>query len=237
MAQLLCLQHTYSEGPGMINDWALQHEHRLHRFMVPLQNVDSLNQDEYDGVIVLGGPMGVYEENDYPWLMPEKQWLEEFIKTRKPMLGICLGAQLIASALGADVYAMEHSEIGWYDLDWKNSATKYSYLDINRSINPVLHWHGDMLDIPDGADSLASSEACGNQGFVFGDNVLALQYHLELKSADLELYIDNSKHKLKEGGHFIQSAGNIRNLGKKHLDANNRAMEAILNNWLQPALD
>lgn len=141
-------------------------------------DVSTLDALEPDLLIVLGGPVGVYENDAYPYLAEERRILAVRLAKERPTLGICLGAQQIAATLGADVAPMGHKEIGFSPV----SLTDAGRVGPLRHLEgiPVLHWHGDAFRIPDGAENLGTTELCDNQGFSIGRNILALQFHPEV---------------------------------------------------------
>lgn len=139
------------------------------------------NLDEFDFLVIMGGPMAVYDEQSHPWLIEEKQLIQKAIKAGKLVLGICLGAQLIAEALGAKVKKLDYEEIGWYPIKW---------LDSDEHMN-VFHLHSDGFEIPKGAQLLASSEAHKNQAFSFDKNIIALQFHVELIRQGFDDIVEN----------------------------------------------
>ena len=139
-----------------------------------------------DLLVVLGGPIGVYEDDLYPWLKDEIATIAARLKARKPTLGICLGAQLMARALGAGVYPGPAKEIGWKRL---NLAQGGEGLLAPLADHPVLHWHGDTFDLPDGAVLLASTDICRNQAFAFGRYGLAFQFHPEAHGRGFERWL------------------------------------------------
>lgn len=142
---------------------------------------------EYEGLtVILGGPIGVYESLDYPFLQQEIDLLKVRLEKNLPTLGICLGAQLIARALGANVYEGHQKEIGWSKLSI--SSAKNTPLAVLENTE-VLHWHGDTFDLPQQAELLASSEVYPNQAFRIGENILALQFHAEVASDSLEKWL------------------------------------------------
>jgi GMP synthase (glutamine-hydrolysing) len=151
--------------------------------------VDELEEAVVDAdlAIVLGGPIGVYERERYPWLESELSALRTRLKFNRPTLGICLGAQLIAAALGARVYPSGTKELGWAPLQLSAEGHE-SPLGLLGS-HPVLHWHGDTFDLPQGASLLASTQACQNQAFALGERVLGLQFHLEADPERLEQWL------------------------------------------------
>ena len=155
-------------------------------------------------LVIMGGPMSVHDEYEHVWLKAEKWFVKQVIDAGKPVLGICLGAQLIAEVLGGTVEPGKQKEIGWFPitLSPEFAASNLGHR-FPESIN-VFHWHGETFTIPDGAQRIASSEACENQGFVYNDRVVGLQFHLETTHISAESIISNSAHELVEGP-FIQS--------------------------------
>lgn len=155
-----------------------------------------------DILIVLGGPNGAYDEADYPRLATELRWIEERLKRERPLLGICLGAQLMARVLGAHVVTMDEPEIGLGPLfaiatgDGKSPDGQGSALSARADAAPVLHWHQDTFDIPRGAVHLARSAQCENQAFSYGSNALALQFHLEPEPRRFEEWLVGNAHQL-----------------------------------------
>jgi GMP synthase (glutamine-hydrolysing) len=195
-------QHVSFEGLGNIEKWGLD---RGHSFSVTrfFQNDALPLADEFDWLIVMGGPMGVYDEADYPWLVEEKRFIERAIKTGKPLLGICLGAQLVASALGARVFPNAQKEIGWFPINLTEEGEVSPFFDLNPSRFTVFHWHGDTFDLPPGATLLAESEACKHQAFIYGDRVLGLQFHLESTPQTVDALIQHGSRDLKAST-FVQ---------------------------------
>jgi GMP synthase (glutamine-hydrolysing) len=145
-------------------------------------------------LVVLGAPIGAYQDDDYPFLLHELRLLENRIALSRPVLGICLGAQLIARALGSAVYPGKIKEIGWspVELTEKGRATALKHLE---GI-PVLHWHGDTFDLPHGAQHLASTAITPNQAFAFGAATLALQFHPEVEASGFERWLIGHTHEI-----------------------------------------
>jgi GMP synthase-like glutamine amidotransferase len=156
----------------------------------------------------MGGPMGVYDELQYPWLTEEKTFIRRSIDAGKIVLGICLGAQLIANALGAVVFKNPYREIGWFPIERQLNANESAMADIFPETLEVFHWHGDTFEIPQGAKLLASSEGCRNQGFIIDSRVLGLQFHLETTSESAGALIQNCGAEL-DGSKYVQSAAEI----------------------------
>lgn len=199
------LQHVPFEDLGSMRRVLLESGHSISasRLYAPHSLPSS---EQFDWLIVMGGPMGVYDDGEYPWLVPEKRLIEAAIRDHKIVLGVCLGAQLIADVLGASVYANPHKEIGWFPIH-RTVATAASSIGSSflESIE-AFHWHGDTFDLPAGAVHLGRSAACENQAFAFGQRVLALQYHLETTQESAERLIENCAHELDDGGPYVQSA-------------------------------
>ena len=197
------LQHVPFEGPGFIESWALVRGHRLtatrlyagHRLPAT---------EEFDWLFILGGPMNVYEESRYPWLAREKRFIGEALREGKVLIGICLGAQLLACVLGAKVTRNPCVEIGWYPVQKASQASQSSLSGFLPDSFPAFHWHGDTFEIPRGAVHLARSEACENQAFAFDERVIAFQFHLESTRESVENLIHSCPEDLAEGP-FIQS--------------------------------
>ncbi|EPG37397.1 glutamine amidotransferase [Acinetobacter colistiniresistens] len=179
------IQHLAFEDLGSLEDVFYQFGFRVRYFEAGVDDLSpALN---YEGLtVILGGPIGVYETEDYPFLVDEIAGLKQRLKANKPTIGICLGAQLIAHALGAKVYAGHQKEIGWSQLEIK--AVEQNPLAALENVE-VLHWHGDTFDLPADATLLASSAIYPNQAFSVGNNILALQFHLEVVGQSFEKWL------------------------------------------------
>lgn len=179
------IQHLAFEDLGAWEDTFYQLGLRVRYFEA---GVDDLTQAfEHTGLtVILGGPIGIYETEDYPFLQQEIDLLKVRLEQNLPTLGICLGAQLIAHALGAKVYAGHSKEIGWSKLSL--TAVENNPLQNLENIE-VLHWHGDTFDLPPQAELLASSAVYPNQAFRIGSNILALQFHAEVEAERLEKWL------------------------------------------------
>lgn len=148
-------------------------------------------------LIVMGGPISANDTDRFPFLAGVTEAIRHRIDNRLPTLGICLGAQLIARAMGVGVIAMAAPEIGWQALDLMTGAQSNP---LRHLTTPVLHWHGETFDLPPGAAALASTAACPNQAFAVGDHTLALQFHIEVSAARLEHWLVGHIHELDHGG-------------------------------------
>ncbi|MEH1899745.1 MAG: type 1 glutamine amidotransferase [Nostoc sp.] len=192
------LQHVPFEGLASIEHWLTKKDHILSA--TKFYNGDSLpSVDNLDWLIVMGGPMNVYEDHKYPWLTLEKHLIEEAIKKNKIVIGICLGSQLIADVLGSKVYKGQEKEIGWYPIQMTTEAQNYPVFASLPATFTVFHWHGDIFDLPPSAVRLAYSEVCVNQAFIYGDRVLGLQFHLESTQDSVRQIIDNCASELVTG--------------------------------------
>lgn len=154
--------------------------------------VDDLSQSDArfaDLLVVLGGPIGVGDAADYPFLADELAILEARLGAGRPTLGICLGAQLMTRALGARVYPGPEKEIGWAPVTLTEAGRTSDFAALSDDGGMVLHWHGDTFDLPAGASLLASTEICPNQAYSWGDAALALQFHAEVGAAGIERWL------------------------------------------------
>jgi len=215
------LQHVPFEGLGHIETWAKANDAAISCSRL-YDTPRFPNPDAFDLLIVMGGPMGIYDHDDHPWLVEEKAFIRSAIDEGKAVLGICLGAQLIADVLGARVYPGPHKEIGWFPIRKSEGAPEW--LPENPT---VFHWHGDTFDIPGEAVSLAVSDAGINQGFIYRNRVIGLQFHLETTPASMEALIENCAHELVDGA-CIQSAQEMRD-GIVNIAAINEILENLLN--------
>ena len=196
------LQHVAFEGLGSIERWATAKGHALS--VTRLHAADPLPAVAgFDWLIVMGGPMGVRDEATFPWLANEKRLLREALAAGKTVLGICLGAQLLAEALGAEVHRNAHREIGWFPVRLQTGAETHPLLGGWPAEVEVFHWHGDTFIVPPGAVLLARSAACTNQAFALGERVLGLQFHLETTPAAARALIENCAGDLAAGP-FVQ---------------------------------
>lgn len=182
--RLLCLQHVPYEGPGSIDDWARRRGHALARVLMP-EGGPIPPPGTFDWLIVMGGPMGVHDVDRHPWLRDEKRALGAALDAGRRVLGICLGAQLLAEALGAGVRRSREREIGWFPVRRTVEAAGPGAAGTTLGLAlpeefPAFHWHSDTFDRPPGAVHLARSAACEQQAFALGDRVAGIQFHPEI---------------------------------------------------------
>jgi len=182
------LQHAAHEGLGCIEPWLRERGHALRG--TRLHAGESLPAPaDFDWLIVMGGPMNIYEHERHPWLVPEKALIRDACVNNKKVLGICLGAQLAADVLGGKVTRNHHEEIGWFDVTLNAIGHKSRLFTGFPDRFQAFHWHGDTFEIPPGALHLMSSEACRNQAFSWHDRVVGIQYHLELTEDDARRWL------------------------------------------------
>ena len=179
-----------------------------------------------DFLLLMGGPMSVNDEALLPWLKDEKEFIRRFFKTGKPMLGVCLGAQLIASALGARVHPNPVKEIGWFPVTDALPPDQDSAFRFPPSAE-VFHWHGETFDLPPGAVHVARSRACENQAFQLGRATIGLQFHLETTPESARALIDNARAELVPAP-FVQSEAALRAAPPEKYRSLNRLMDDLL---------
>lgn len=198
------LQHVKFEGLGYIGPWLRENGHAVSctRLWASDEFPDIGN---VDGLIVMGGPMGIYDDEQHSWLAAEKAFIKKVIGQDKPVLGICLGAQLIADVLGSNVWKNNQKEIGFFPMVGKKGSNAWKLPEEFLA----FHWHGDTFGIPEGAVCLASSEATENQAFLYHDKVLALQFHLETTEESLLALYENCSDEITDGP-FIQTLEKMR---------------------------
>jgi GMP synthase-like glutamine amidotransferase len=222
------LQHVPFEGLGTIQPFFLKRG--LQFSMTHLyRNACFPGPGEFDFLVIMGGPMGVHDTDRFPWLQAEKAFIKSAIERGKTVLGVCLGAQLIADVLGAEVASMGYREIGWFPVELNEKAPT-AYRDILGDRFVTLHWHGDSFAIPPGASLLGSSEACQNQGFVLDERIVGLQFHLEFDQASINRLTSNCAEEL-DGSRWVQSAEEMS--GRPELLGNGHArMDRLLDHLI-----
>lgn len=161
-----------------------------------------------DWLVVMGGPMGVHDEMAYPWMVAEKKAIEQALAAEKVVLGVCLGAQLIAHVLGAEVTPNPHKEIGWFPISLDPQFACHPMAQGFPRKWETFHWHGDTFALPDKALPVGASEACLNQGYVYNERVVGLQFHLEVTRQGARELVHQCAHELKEAP-FVQSKDQI----------------------------
>lgn len=218
------LQHVAFEGLGSIAAWldaagyATTGAHLYRSANLP-------QADDFDLLIIMGGPMSVHDEADFPWLAAEKQLIRQAIAADKAVLGVCLGAQLIAAALGAPVYRHHFKEIGWFPV-FRAGPEDGSVFHFPPQAQ-VFHWHGDTFDLPPGAIHLARSEGCENQAFQLGERVIGLQFHLETTPEAVRDMVAHGRAELTPA-RFVQTETAILTAPPERQRTTNRLMADVL---------
>ncbi|WP_336786101.1 type 1 glutamine amidotransferase [Paenibacillus sp. MMO-177] len=203
---ILAFRHFDFDDTSTFSEWAQWGGHQL-TVVNPAVELDEKWLDTTELLLILGGPMSVYQEEQYPWLADEKRFVKSAMDRGIKILGICLGAQMLAEILGAKVYRHTLKEIGWHRIE--RIGEEHPWLKEMPAEFHSFQWHGDTFDLPEGASLLATSEACGHQAFSYGDDVLALQFHLETTPACMEQMVTRWASELVDAP-YIQSAEEIR---------------------------
>ena len=224
--KLCVLQHAAFEGPGEIAAWAKQRGYgvdtrHLHRG-------DALPAvGDFDLLAVMGGEMNIYQYRDWPWLKPEREFIKAALDHGTPVVGICLGAQLIADALGSRVVQNAVHEVGWLPVTWTEEA-RATYPGLPESA-VVLHWHGDTFELPKDATRLASSEGCTEQGFAIPHKCLGLQFHMEVDPDLVQQFVDGQGE--WPSGPYVQAPKTILSEATAHCDRNRALLHGILDRF------
>lgn len=213
-------QHVFFEGPANIEAWCVEKVHLI-SFTKFYEDPVLPELSGIDWLIIMGGPMGVYDEEKFDWLAVEKQFIKKAMRAGKTIIGICLGAQLLAEVLGAKVYQNDYKEIGWFPVALTSEGQQNKLFSNFENDATVFHWHGDTFDLPRNALHLAQSEACKNQAFLYKNKVLGLQFHLEMNEQSLKKMLENGASELVSAK-YIQTKNEI--LKRQQLIATNKKM-------------
>ncbi len=219
------------EGPGLIRHWAGDRGLEMHT--LHLDGGDPLPElAREDALVIMGGPMGVNDRCSIRWLDAEIEWLAAHLRNGGRAFGVCLGAQLIAAAMGARVRRNAFKEIGWWRVDFEPAAVAEGiFAGLPQSLT-VLQWHGDTFDIPAGAQKAAGSEACANQAFSVGSRVVALQFHLEAEPGLLAEFVTDFDPELKAGGRYVSDGPSILAGAATHVPMCKGILYTLLDRWL-----
>ena len=219
------LQHVPFEGLGSIETW-LQ-SMRADVSVTRLFEQPALpDPGEVDLLVVMGGPMSVNDKTGYPWLVAENEFIRNAIEEDKAVIGICLGAQLIASAMGAAVYPNREKEIGWFPVTAEPVSDADDSFSFPRELL-VFHWHGETFDLPEGATQLAGSDACENQAFQLGRRVIGMQFHLETTPDAAQDIVHHCRDELQPS-RYVQSEAEILRVEESNYTAINAWMDKVL---------
>lgn len=217
-------QHVPFEGLGSIGSWLRTAGYEITKTQF-FESAVFPDINEIDLLVVMGGPMSVNDENVFPWLVLEKQFIRDIIKNGKPVLGICLGAQLVASAMGAIVYENTVKEIGWFPIQGVSTIGSSNFR-FPSSVE-VFHWHGETFDLPTGATLLAKSEGCENQAFQLGRSVIGLQFHLETTPESAREIVSNCRDELVPS-QYVQTQEEILSAKAERYESINQIMSDVL---------
>lgn len=221
------LQHADFEDLGCIAPWLAARDYAVTRTRLYAHEALPAVED-FDALIVMGGPMNVYEYAAHPWLRAEKTLIADAIAREKILLGICLGAQLVADVLGGAITRNAHAEIGWFDVHCAPAARKVPAFADLPSRFTAFHWHGDSFALPPGAQALMHSAACANQAFAVGERIAAIQFHLEVTAANARAWFE---HERPAPARYVQTPEKIL-ADVARFAANNRLMQTILQRML-----
>ena len=218
------LQHVPFEGLGSIDPWLRNAGYEITSTQF-YESKELPGAEEVDFLVAMGGPMSVNDEQDYPWLVDEKRFMKRVIETGTPTLGICLGAQLIADSMGAEVFPNIVKEIGWLPIQ----AVKSASTDVFRFPGEieVFHWHGETFSLPPAAVRIAESKGCENQAFQLGNTIIGLQFHLETTPSSAQAIVANCRDELVEG-EYIQAEKDILSAPHERYSSINGMMSNIL---------
>ena len=228
------LQHVSFETEAHIGVWAERNHHGVSRTRL-YAGEELPGVEDFDFLVLMGGPMSVHDESEYPFLVAEKRLLKAVLGMDKPILGVCLGAQLVAEALGAAVTKNPEKEIGWFPIGLTDEGI---VSDLVGDFPPVLdtfHWHGETFEIPKGAVRLVESEACPNQAFAWGSSVVGLQFHLEVNRAAVAAMVEHGGTELAAGGAYVQNQASMLAGADRYAAENIACLEAMLDRLVEAA--
>ncbi len=227
MPSALAIQHVAFEDTGYFGEFLAGQGYSLRSLEAPLVDLNPLDPLREDLWIVLGGPIGVYDMGDYPFINAELEILRTRLQAGRPTLGICLGCQLMAAALGARVYPSGTRELGWGPIQLSEAGRQSCLRELEGL--PVLHWHGDTFDLPPQAELLASTDCCA-QAFRLGNHALGLQFHVEVTARDMERWFVG--HTLEISQTPGVSVPALRADTARYAEGLRRAGQAMLREWL-----
>lgn len=231
-------QHIAGEGFGSCYSFLKAHHATITAtefFVLPVDlplEIEALPHiEDVDLLLIMGGTMSVNDEANYPWLKIEKRWIRRYLAAGKPAIGLCLGGQLIANALGAAVSRNRYQELGWSTVQRVPNLPKESFL-LPEKIN-VMQWHSETFEIPKGAIHLAENSVCRNQMYQIGSNVLGFQFHPEMTPKVLNLLLENEQELSIFKGEYVQSLDELHHCDIQKFEQGNqllnRAIEFVVN--------
>jgi GMP synthase-like glutamine amidotransferase len=229
-----CLVHLDFETLGNIRDWIFEKEHSFSVIM-PSENQIYPEPGDIDLLIIMGGLMSVYQEDEYPWLKKEKEFVKSVMDFGKAVYGICFGAQMLSEILGGKVSRNQDREIGWHKVrSLDEPDTDFQFINVQKELT-VFQWHGDTFTLPPGCRRLFESEACPEQGFIYGNNVLALQFHPEVDAGCVESLLENCSSDLAEKGRYVSSENKIR--GRDDLIKASADLMFLILDWFEENIE
>lgn len=223
----IAIRHLRFEDLGLFEEVLTAAGFQVSYFEAGLDSFETMEWEAAELLVILGGPIGVYETDDYPWLRTEIDIVAGRLRLDRPTLGICLGAQIMAAALGAAVYPGCEKEIGWSGLQVSPTANVFDLQSLAQT--EILHWHGDTFDLPEGAVLLASTPKTPNQAFTYGKNALALQFHAEAHGERMEPWLIGHTLELRNAEIDI---GQLRLAGLANAAEKALAGKKMLEQWL-----
>jgi GMP synthase (glutamine-hydrolysing) len=226
---LYFFQHDPLESPGYILDWAHERRHKCE--LVNFYDDDVLPDfTRVDGLVIMGGPMNIYDDEEYTWLETERDFVKRCILSGKKVFGICLGSQMIADALGSLIKRNAHAEIGWFKVRIDKQKLSKKYKGVFPDDFVTLHWHSDTFDLPENAVGFASSLATPNQAFLWNDNVMALQFHPEMTERGVTFLVEDHPEIFENNFPFVQQRHEI--LGTdSYFEINRRILFKLLDKF------
>ena len=225
---MIVIRHVLYEDLGSFEEVLINRGYEIQYVDAGIDNLKNVNENSIDILFILGAPLGVYDIEDYPYINDEIEIIKQRIEKNLPTIGICFGSQLIAMAMGADVYYSGKKEIGWKPIELTNFGM-LSSMSVFEEDPFVLHWHGDTFDLPKGAQRLASTDLTPNQAFSSGENIMAVQFHPEVTAKNLERWFIGHLLSMKSANISVQT---LRDDTLKFADRQEKIAQQFLDNWL-----
>lgn len=222
------IQHMRFEYPASIADWAKEKKYTT-TYSKIFEEAIFPSENTFDMLVILGGVMSVYDDYKYAWLPAEKIFIKNAIKEKKKVVGVCLGAQLVAEALGAKVFPHIIKEIGWFEVEKVSAHKITNHLPETFT---TFHWHGDTFTLPGGAVQLFKTAACEQQGFVYNDHVAALQFHVEVNHDLLTGMTEHENAELIKNT-YVQAEDEIKQLTPKYISRQKKYIYGFLDAFIQ----
>lgn len=228
------IQHVDFEGPAELLNWA---EERGYSVTVSkMHNRDLFPEiDDFDMLIVMGGPMSVSDSGKYPWIIREKEFIRRSINQDKIVVGICLGAQMIADVLDGTVRKNRYKEIGWFPVKKSYFISKNKVFQEIEKEPLFFHWHGETFDIPKKAKRIFKSQACKNQAFQFGNKVFGFQFHFEMNEEAIKTLVKNCGEELIDDKYIQPDVNSL--LNRENIAKSNEVMKIIMDNIVKNKRD